>query len=175
MRRIRMLSALSALALGLAATATTVAAEKPVALIIAQGGLGDKSITTSLTQVSRRACRDKLDGKPVEFERHCCASAPTFFAALPTPDFGLIVDLEYSSGDALKTVAKEYPNTDYVDPEPGRSRVQRRFDSLPGAGRLLPRRRARDDGRDGFEDQGHDRKASDRRHRRYKSVGITSS
>ncbi len=40
MRGMRLLSLLSALALGLG---TATAAEKPVALIIAQGGLGDQS------------------------------------------------------------------------------------------------------------------------------------
>jgi basic membrane protein A len=122
MRRILLISALSALALGPGATTTAVAAEKPVALIIAQGGLGDKSYNDLAYSGFKKALAEyKLDGKPVE-SKDIVAQAPDILRRASDAGFGLIVDLEYSSGDALKTVAKEYPSTDYAilnEVEPG--------------------------------------------------------
>jgi basic membrane protein A and related proteins len=114
MRRIRMLSALSALALGLGAIATAGAAEKPVALIIAQGGLGDQSYNDLAYSGFKKAlAEDKLEGKAVE-SKDVVAQAADILRRASDTGFGLIVDLEYSHGDALKTVAKDYPGTDYV-------------------------------------------------------------
>jgi basic membrane protein A len=65
MRRIQILSTLSA-ALGLGAT-TAAAADKPVALIIAQGGLGDQSYNDLAYSGFKKAlAEDKLEGKTVE-------------------------------------------------------------------------------------------------------------
>jgi basic membrane protein A and related proteins len=114
MRRIRILSALSALALGLGAIATAEAAEKPVALIIAQGGLGDQSYNDLAYSGFKKAlAEDKLEGKAVE-SKDVVAQAADILRRASDSGFGLIVDLEYSHGDALKTVAKDYPDTDYV-------------------------------------------------------------
>jgi basic membrane protein A and related proteins len=114
MRRIRMLSALSALALGLGAIASAGAAEKPVALIIAQGGLGDKSYNDLAYSGFKKALSEyKLEGKPVE-SKDIVAQAPDILRRASDAGFGLIVDLEFSSGDALKAVAKEYPGVDYA-------------------------------------------------------------
>jgi basic membrane protein A and related proteins len=114
MRRIRMLSALSALALGLGAIATAAAAEKPVALIIAQGGLGDQSYNDLAYSGFKKALADdKLEGRAVE-SKDVVAQAADILRRASDAGFGLIVDLEYSHGDALKTVAKDYPSTDYV-------------------------------------------------------------
>jgi basic membrane protein A and related proteins len=61
------LGALSALALGLGAIATAGAAEKPVALIIAQGGLGDQSYNDLAYSGFKKAlAENKLEGKAVE-------------------------------------------------------------------------------------------------------------
>jgi basic membrane protein A and related proteins len=109
-----MLSALSALALGLGAIATAGAAEKPVALIIAQGGLGDQSYNDLAYSGFKKAlAEDKLEGKAVE-SKDVVAQAADILRRASDAGFGLIVDLEYSHGDALKTVAKDYPGTDYV-------------------------------------------------------------
>src|SRR6202046_4014093 len=56
MRRIQILSMLSALALGFGAI-TAAAAEKPVALIIAQGGLGDQSYNDLANSGARKSTR----------------------------------------------------------------------------------------------------------------------
>ena len=67
MKRIRILSAISALALGLGAIGAASAAEKPVALIIAQGGLGDQSYNDLAYSGFKKALADdKLEGKAVE-------------------------------------------------------------------------------------------------------------
>jgi len=114
MRRIRMLSALSALALGLGVIAIAAAVEKPVALIIAQGGLGDQSYNDLAYSGFKKALADdKLEGKAVE-SKDVVAQAADILRRASDAGFGLIVDLEYSHGDALKAVAKDYPGTDYV-------------------------------------------------------------
>jgi basic membrane protein A len=109
-----MLSALWALALGLGAIATAGAGEKPVALIIAQGGLGDQSYNDLAYSGFKKAlAEEKLEGKAVE-SKDVVAQAADILRRASDAGFGLIVDLEYSHGDALKTVAKDYPGTDYV-------------------------------------------------------------
>jgi basic membrane protein A len=90
------------------------AAEKPVALIIAQGGLGDHSYNDLAYSGFKKALADtKLVGKPVE-SKDIVAQAGDILRRASDAGFGLIVDLEYSHGDALQTVAKDYADTDYV-------------------------------------------------------------
>ena len=114
MRRIRMISTLSALALGLGAIATATAAEKPVALIIAQGGLGDQSYNDLAYSGFKKAiAAAKLQGKAVE-SKDVVAQAADILRRASDAGFGLVVDLEYSHGDALAAVAKDYPGADYV-------------------------------------------------------------
>lgn len=113
MRRIRILSTLSALALGLGVIAAA-AAEKPVALIIAQGGLGDQSYNDLAYSGFKKALAEvKLEGKAVE-SKDVVAQAADILRRASDAGFGLIVDLEYSHGDALQAVAKDYSGTDYV-------------------------------------------------------------
>jgi basic membrane protein A and related proteins len=113
MRRIRIISALSALALASGTVAAT-AAEKPVALIIAQGGLGDQSYNDLAYSGFRTALvENKLEGKTVE-SKDVVAQAADILRRASDADFGLIVDLEYSHGDALAAVAKDYADADYV-------------------------------------------------------------
>ena len=136
MRGIRMLSALSALALGLGAIVTAGAAEKPVALIIAQGGLGDQSYNDLAYSGFKKAlAEDKLEGKTVE-SKDVVAQAADILRRASDAGFGLIVDLEYSHGDALKTVAKDYPGTDYVilnQVQPGANVVSVLFQEQEGS------------------------------------------
>jgi basic membrane protein A len=109
-----MLSAISALALGLGAIVAASAAEKPVALIIAQGGLGDQSYNDLAYSGFKKALsEDKLEGKAVE-SKDVVAQAADILRRASDAGFGLVVDLEYSHGDALQAVAKDYPGTDYV-------------------------------------------------------------
>src|ERR1700683_5569957 len=113
MRRIRIISALSALALGIG-TVTATAAEKPVALIIAQGGLGDQSYNDLAYSGFKKAlAENKLEGKAVE-SKDVVAQAADILRRASDAGFGLVVDLEYSHGDALAAVAKDYADVDYV-------------------------------------------------------------
>src|ERR1700689_3001854 len=113
MRRIRIISALSALALA-GGTLAAIAAEKPVALIIAQGGLGDQSYNDLAYSGFKKAlAENKLEGKAVE-SKDVVAQAADILRRASDAGFGLVVDLEYSHGDALAAVAKDYANTDYV-------------------------------------------------------------
>jgi basic membrane protein A len=90
------------------------AAEKPVALIIAQGGLGDQSYNDLAYSGFKKAlAEDKLEGKAVE-SKDVVAQAADILRRASDAGFGLVVDLEYSHGDALQAVAKDYPGTDYV-------------------------------------------------------------
>src|SRR5271167_1046271 len=113
MRRIQILGTLSALALGLGVI-TAAAADKPVALIIAQGGLGDQSYNDLAYSGFKKAlAEDKLEGKAVE-SKDVVAQAADILRRASDAGFGLIVDLEYSHGDALQAVAKDYSGTDYM-------------------------------------------------------------
>ena len=113
MRRIRILSTISALALGLGAI-DAAAADKPVALIIAQGGLGDQSYNDLAYAGFKKALAEiKLEGKAVE-SKDVVAQAADILRRASDAGFGLVVDLEYSHGDALQAVAKDYAGTDYV-------------------------------------------------------------
>jgi basic membrane protein A len=114
MVRMRMVSRVSALVLGLGVMTTALAADKPVALIIAQGGLGDQSYNDLAYAGFKRAIAEsKLEGKPVE-SKDVVAQAADILRRASDAGFGLVVDLEYSHGDALQAVAKDYAGTDYV-------------------------------------------------------------
>lgn len=106
-------SLVSALVLGLGTMAAT-AADKPVALIIAQGGLGDQSYNDLAYAGFKKALAEtKLVGKPVE-SKDIVAQGADILRRASDAGFGLIVDLEYSNGDALQSVAKDYAGVDYV-------------------------------------------------------------
>ncbi len=114
MKAMRILSVISALGLGSGAMATATAAEKPVALIIAQGGLGDQSYNDlAYSGFEKALAEDKLEGKAVE-SKDVVAQAADILRRASDAGFGLVVDLEYAHGDALEAVAKDYPGTDYV-------------------------------------------------------------
>ena len=135
MRRIRIISALSALALGIG-TVTATAAEKPVALIIAQGGLGDQSYNDLAYSGFKKAlAENKLEGKAVE-SKDVVAQAADILRRASDAGFGLVVDLEYSHGDALATVAKDYADADYWFAAHTRDGRILRHESSKGAGEI---------------------------------------
>jgi basic membrane protein A len=108
------MSRVSALGLGLGAMSTALAADKPAALIIAQGGLGDQSYNDLAYSGFKKAIAEaKLEGKAVE-SKDVVAQASDILRRASDAGFGLVVDLEYSHGDALAAVAKDYAATDYV-------------------------------------------------------------
>src|ERR1700677_2471341 len=114
MRRTWILAMISALVLGLGAASTATAADKPVALIIAQGGLGDQSYNDLAYSGFKKAlAENKLEGKAVE-SKDVVAQAADILRRASDAGFGLMVDLEYSHGDALAAAAKDYADADYV-------------------------------------------------------------
>jgi basic membrane protein A and related proteins len=114
MRRVRLIGMISGLALALGTFSMAAAADKPVALIIAQGGLGDQSYNDLAYSGFKKAIAEaKLVGKAVE-SKDVVAQAADILRRASDAGFGLVVDLEYSHGDALATVAKDYPTADYV-------------------------------------------------------------
>ena len=102
------------MALGLAATGANAEAKAPVALIIAQGGLGDQSYNDLAFSGFKLGMKETgLEGKPVE-SKDVVAQANEILRRASDAGFGLIVDLEYSHGETLAEVAKDYPKVDYV-------------------------------------------------------------
>ena len=90
------------------------AADAPVALIIAQGGLGDQSYNDLAYSGFKAALKQTgLKGKPVE-SKEIVAQANDILRRAADASFGLVVDLEYSHGTAISEVAKDYPNQDFV-------------------------------------------------------------
>src|SRR5438128_1735807 len=106
---------LSALALALGTTSGAAhAADAPVALIIAQGGLGDQSYNDlAFAGFKRGLAETKLEGKPVE-SKDVVAQAEDMLRRAADAGFGLIVDLEYSHGETLAKVAAAYPDAKFV-------------------------------------------------------------
>lgn len=91
-----------------------IAADKPAAIIIAQGGLGDQSYNDLAYAGFQKAVQETgLEGKPVE-SKDVVAQASDILRRASDADFGLIVDLEYSHGEPMVDVAKDYPDTKYV-------------------------------------------------------------
>ena len=91
------------------------AAQAPAALIIAQGGLGDKSYNDLADTGFKQACAaNKLTCKDVELKDVVAQAENILRTAAGPGGFGVIVDLEYSHGDALKKVAADYPKVDFA-------------------------------------------------------------
>ena len=116
------IGAAAALALGLAA-AHAAKAGAPAALIIAQGGLGDKSYNDLADSGFKKACAaNGLVCKDVE-SKDIVAQAENILRTAAGPGgFGVIVDLEYTHGTPLRTVAADYPKVDFAilnEVEPG--------------------------------------------------------
>lgn len=96
-------------------TAATHAADvKPAALIIAQGGLGDQSYNDLAFEGFKRALKATgIEGKPVE-SKDVVAQASDILRRAADADFGLVLDLEYSHGQPMVDVAKDYPDTTFA-------------------------------------------------------------
>jgi basic membrane protein A len=106
--------ATTVLASALGTAAAHAADAKPAALIIAQGGLGDQSYNDLAYAGFKRALKETgIDGKPVE-SKDVVAQAADILRRAADADFGLVVDLEYSHGDPMVEVAKDYPDTTFA-------------------------------------------------------------
>lgn len=136
MTRTRPIGAVAVLALGLAA-AHAAKAEAPAALIIAQGGLGDKSYNDLADSGFKQACAaNRLACKEVE-SKDIVAQAENILRTAAGPGgFGVIVDLEYTHGTPLRTVAADYPKVDFAilnEVEPGANLASLLFKEQEGS------------------------------------------
>jgi basic membrane protein A len=87
---------------------------KKVALVIAQGGLGDKSYNDLANSGFQAAVRKTgVDGRAIESNDVVAQAEPILDRATQS-GFGLIVDLEFSHADALQKVARANPKTQYA-------------------------------------------------------------
>ena len=94
--------------------APATAADKPAAIIIAQGGLGDQSYNDlAYAGFQKAVAAAGIEGKPVE-SKDVVAQAADILRRASDAGFGLIVDLEYSHGEPMVEVAKDYADTNYV-------------------------------------------------------------
>ncbi|MDB5550318.1 MAG: family transporter substrate-binding protein [Rhizobium sp.] len=85
-----------------------------MALIVAQGGLGDQSYNDLAYAGFQRALKEtSLEGKPVE-SKDVVAQAADILRRAADADFGLVLDLEYSHGEPMVEVAKDYPDTTFA-------------------------------------------------------------
>jgi basic membrane protein A len=89
-------------------------ANKKVALVIAQGGLGDESYNDLANAgFTAAAKKNGLDGQHIE-SADVVAQGEQLLRRAGTSGFGLVIDLEFSHGEVLPTIAKAYPQVDWV-------------------------------------------------------------
>jgi len=95
--------------------ATTAAVTSRVALIIAQGGLGDQAYNDLGYAGLKRAARDfsSVNARPIQSPDIVSQGASVLRAA-GTAGFNEVIDLEYSTADALTKVAPQFPRTQYA-------------------------------------------------------------
>jgi basic membrane protein A len=113
------LSLLSVLALvaacsGSEQAAAPSAANKKVALVIAQGGLGDESYNDLAMSGFTAATKEKgLDGQHIE-SADVVAQGEQLLRRAGTSGYGLVIDLEFSHGEILPTIAQAYQQVNWV-------------------------------------------------------------
>jgi basic membrane protein A len=89
-------------------------AQDQVALVIAQGGLGDESYNDLAHEGFVAATEEAgLDGRVLE-SRDVVAQGEQILRRAAESGFGLVVDLEYAHGEVMQAVAPDYPDTEFV-------------------------------------------------------------
>ena len=110
---VRALLFASAAMLGLAVT-PAVAESDPVAMIIAQGGLGDGSWNdTAFAGFEAGLAATGIKGRPIE-SKDVAAQGEEIMRRAADGGFGLIISLEWIHGEPMEMLAKDYPDTDWV-------------------------------------------------------------
>lgn len=90
------------------------AAKKKVALIIAQGGLGDRSYNDFAYSGFKKAIQETgVIGRPIQ-SNDVVAQAQPILERATDSGFGLIIDLEFSHADTLGKLAPKHPKTQYA-------------------------------------------------------------
>jgi basic membrane protein A len=86
---------------------------KKAALVIAQGGLGDKSYNDlAYAGFKKATAANGVEGRPIE-SNDIVAQAQPILERATKSGFGLVIDLEFSHLDTLAAVAKANPDTQY--------------------------------------------------------------
>lgn len=94
-------------------TAPNGADRAPVALVIAQGGLGDESYNDlALTGLRAGAEANGLEANPVEAD-DIVAEGEQVLRRAGDAGFGLIIDLEFAHNEIFPTIAAEYPDSNW--------------------------------------------------------------
>lgn len=100
--------------LGALLAAPAFAQQAPVALIIAQGGLGDGSWNdTAHAGFQAGLAATGLEGRPIE-SNDVVAQGEEMMRRTAEAGFGLVIDLEYAHGEAMEALAPDYPDTGWV-------------------------------------------------------------
>jgi basic membrane protein A and related proteins len=90
------------------------ASDTKVALIIAQGGLGDKSYNDLANSGFESAVeKTGVQGKAIESNDVVAQARPLLDRATQS-GFGLVIDLEFSHAETLQKVAAKHPKTQYA-------------------------------------------------------------
>ncbi|GAB3495964.1 BMP family ABC transporter substrate-binding protein [Amycolatopsis cihanbeyliensis] len=80
------------------------------ALVIAQGGIGDESYNDlALSGFESSTEKHGIEGSPIE-SADIVAQGEQILRRAATTGFGLVIDLEFSHGEILPTVAAEHPD-----------------------------------------------------------------
>lgn len=112
------------------------ASDTNVALIIAQGGLGDKSYNDLANFGFESAVKSTgVEGKAIE-SNDVVAQAQPILERATDSGFGLVIDLEFSHAETLKKLAARHPKTQYAlvnAPVPGRNVTSVLFQEQEGS------------------------------------------
>ena len=85
-----------------------------VALVIAQGGLGDESYNDLANQGFQEGLKENdLEGNTIESEDIVAQGEPVLRRA-SEGDFGLVIDLEFSHGEILGPIAQDSPDVNWA-------------------------------------------------------------
>lgn len=90
------------------------AEQRPVAMIIAQGGLGDASWNdTAFAGFQSGLAKTGLEGRPIE-SADVVAQGEEIMRRAADSDFGLVISLEWIHGEPMQLLAKDYADTNWV-------------------------------------------------------------
>src|SRR5262245_52091549 len=114
MRARLVLGTLLAVSALVAGCATDDEPERKVALVIAQGGLGDESYNDLAMSGFSAVTKERgIEGAPIETP-DVVAQGEQMLRRAATGRYGLVIDLEFSHGEMLPGIAAEYPKTNWA-------------------------------------------------------------
>ena len=103
-----------AAALGLCAGTAVAAGSAPVAMIIAQGGLGDGSWNDTANAGFKAGLESTgIEGRTIE-SKDVVAQGEEIMRRAADGGFGLVISLEWIHGEPMEKIAMDYPDTNWV-------------------------------------------------------------